>query len=131
MILGVDRIIEDGESVQAAFSAYTEIRLGRRVIGVTDRRFLLVKSSYWAVNARRLLWADPIQRVALREKYPWHQVVSPMSKSGGNSYLEIRRATGETVTLNMRQFFVGRHSSGDETITALRSLVPRWTGRGT
>ena len=67
----------------------------------------------------------PDPAVALRERIPWFLAVAPGGEQGGNFYLEIRRANGKKLTLNMRQTFVGRHISGVEAIEALRSLVPR------
>ena len=110
--------------MQAAFSAYTAWGFGRRVIGVTDRRMLLLKSRYWSVQGKCLLWADPIRQVALRERVPWFLEVAPGGPQG-NFYLEIRRANGKKLTLNMRQTFVGRHGSASEAIKVLQSLVPR------
>ena len=69
--------------------------------------------------------ADPVRQVALRERFPWFLAVAPVGEQGGNFYLQIRRANGKKLTLNMRQTFVGRHSSAGEAITALQSLVPR------
>ncbi len=120
----VERFADPGEDVRGAFSAYTAWGLRRRVIGVTDQRFLLISSRYWRLRGRRLLWGDALQQIALRERIPWFLYITPASGQRGNTYLEVRRANGRKVTLNVRQSFIGRHSSGLETLDALFALMP-------
>jgi len=122
----VERHAEPGEHVRGTFCAYAW-GIGRRVIGVTDQRFMLIKSRYWSVHGRRLLWADPIEKVALREHASWFTYMTPTGGQRGNSYLHIRRASGRKPTVNSRQAFIGRHSSADEAIDALCTLGPTRT----
>ena len=96
----VERHAEPGEHVRGTFCAYAW-GIGRRVIGVTDQRFMLIKSRYWSVHGRRLLWADPIEKVALREHAPWFTYMTPTGGQRGNSYLHIRRASGRKPTVKL------------------------------
>ena len=120
----VECVADPGEHVRGAFSAYSAWGLRRRVIGVTDQRFMLISSRYWSLRGRRLLWADPVQQIALSETLPWFLAITPPTGQLGNTYLRVRRANGRKVTLNVRQSFIGRHSSGTETIDALFEMLP-------
>jgi hypothetical protein len=53
------------ETLNVALSCYLGAGFQRAVLGVTDRRVLLVKSAYWSVRDKGLLWADPLDQVAL------------------------------------------------------------------
>jgi hypothetical protein len=76
--------------------------LGRRVVGVTSRRLVVIKSRCVPVSDKGLLWAEPLANLALKDNYTrWHT-------SGihtGNSYATIRRSDGSTVMLNPRSSF--------------------------
>jgi hypothetical protein len=63
----VARYAEPGEEIRAAFSAYTEGGFGRRVVGVTDHRLILIRSGYWSIKDRGPLWADPLDQAALKD----------------------------------------------------------------
>lgn len=110
-----------GEPVRAAFSAYTGGGLGRRVVAVTDSRLILIRSGYWSITDRGLLWADPLDQVALRNSY---EVWRTNGLDTGNAYLTIRRADGSTLRLNPRGGFFGQTGSAAAAIEQLYSLVP-------
>ncbi|MDA0565879.1 hypothetical protein LG943_16390 [Streptomonospora sp. S1-112] len=117
----VARYTERDEEVRAAFSAYTGGGFGRRVVGVTDHRLILVKSGYWSITDKGLLWADPLDRVALKGGY---EVWLTSGVNTGNAYVTVRRADGSTLRLNPRSGFVGRTDSAAANIAKLYSLVP-------
>lgn len=112
--------IEPGEEICAVFSAYTGGGFGRRVVGVTDRRFILIKSGYWSITDKGLLWADPLDLVALKGNY---QVWLTNGINTGNAYLAVRRADQSTLLLNPRESFIGGTGSAASNIETLYSLV--------
>jgi len=113
--------LEGDEEIRLAFSAYTGSGLGRRVVGVTNRRFLLIRSRYWAVSDRGLLWTDPVDGIALGERggRPHTTEVGV-----GNAYVVVRRPNGLGVPLNPRSGFLGGWTSARATIAALYEAVP-------
>ena len=114
------RYTEPGEDVRAAFSAYTGGGLGRRVVGVTDRRLILIKSGYWSITDKGLLWADPLDQVALKDSY---EVWRTNGLNTGNAYVTIRRADQNTLRLNPRSSFIGQTHSAASSIERLYSLI--------
>ena len=112
---------DPGEKVRAAFSAYVNAGLRRWVVGVTDQRLIVVKSGYWSISDKGLLWADPVDKIALDEQY---SVWLTKGLNTGNAYLRIRRADGGTVKLNPRNGFVGQTGSAEDNIKRLYALVP-------
>lgn len=104
----VERVADPGEDVRGAFSAYSAWGLRRRVIGVTDQRFMLISSRYWSLRGRRLLWADPVQQIALSETLPWFLAFTPPTGQLGNTYLRVRRANGTRPSAEAEIGFVRR-----------------------
>lgn len=115
----VARHTEPGEEIRAALSAYTPMGFGRRVVGVTDRRFLLIRSAYWSVRDKGLLWADPLDQVALDDTY-----YAPVHHSPGNAWLTVRRADRSMFRINPRSGFFGRFDSAEANIKVLYSVIP-------
>ena len=112
--------LDEGEQVQLAFSAYTGNGFGRRVVGVTTKRFILIKSRYVLVRDGGLLWAEPLGSVALKGIYlRWHA----NGVYNGNSYVTVRRGDGRVVALNPRSSFWGGRGAADGTIEALYSKI--------
>lgn len=117
----VARYADADEEVQLAFSAYTGTGLGRRVVGVTTRRLTVIKSGYLSVSDKGLLWAEPLDSVALKDNYTrWHTG----GIYTGNSYVTIRRGDGSTVRLNPRSSFWAGRDAADGNIVALYSKIP-------
>lgn len=114
------RYTESDEKVHAAFSAYTGSGLGRRVVGVTNHRLILIRSGYWSITDKGLLWADPLDQLALKDSY---EVWRTNGLNTGNAYLTIRRADQSTLRLNPRNSFVGQTGSAASNIEKLYSLV--------
>jgi hypothetical protein len=112
---------EPGEQVRLAFGAYVNAGLARRIIGVTDRRLIVIGSGYFALSAKGLLWADPIGEVALDDKYT---VWIMNGANTGNAYVRIRRADGSMFTCNPRDSFAGRSASAENNIRRLPDLIP-------
>ncbi|MGP4009945.1 hypothetical protein [Streptomyces sp. 4N124] len=115
------RYAEPGEEIRAVLSAYTGGGFGRRVVGVTNHRLILIKSGYWSITDKGLLWADPLDQVALKDSY---EVWLTNGMNTGNAYLTIRRADQSTLRLNPRDSFVGRTGSAASNIEAFYSLIP-------
>ncbi|MDA1361801.1 hypothetical protein O1R50_19390 [Glycomyces luteolus] len=113
--------LQSGESVRCAFSAWVRAGLARRVLGVTDRRVIMVRSAYWRLSDKGLLWADPIDQVALHGTYG---VLLLNGLNTGNAYVRLRRADGTTVTFNPRSSFVGNTESAVRNVERLFDLVP-------
>lgn len=111
------------EPLKAAVSGYLGAGLRRAVLGVTDRRVLLVRSSYWSISGKGLLWADPLDEVALGELPTELHVGTAYT---GNTYIRIRRADGSTFRMNPRTGFVGGH---DDTRRNVRALYAAIEGR--
>ncbi|MFD1543212.1 hypothetical protein [Nonomuraea guangzhouensis] len=109
-----------GESVRTAFTAYVNAGLRRRVIGATDRRLIVVRSGYFSLSDKGLLWADPIDQVAL---YGSYTVWRNSGLNTGNAYVRIRRADGSTVTFNPRDSFIGQTGSAEANIKKLFALI--------
>jgi hypothetical protein len=117
----VARYMEAGEAVGLAFSAYTRSGLGRRVVGLSTRTFVVVKSRYWSVSDAGLLWAEPLADIALEDVYTrWHT----NGFYTGNSYATIRRGDGSRFALNPRSGFWGGRHAADDNITALYAKIP-------
>lgn len=112
---------EPGESVRTAFNAYVNAGLRRRVIGATDRRLIMVRSGYFSLSDKGLLWADPIDQVAL---YGSYSVWLNSGLNTGNAYIRIRRSNGSTVTFNPRNSFIGQTGSAEANIKTLFALIP-------
>lgn len=118
----VARYAELGEKIHTAFAAYTGSGFRRRVVGVTDRRLLVVKSRYWSLKDKGLLWADPLDQIALREGF---SVWRTAGVDTGNTYVTIRRADQSTFRLNVRSGFFGRTEPATlRHIETLHSLIP-------
>ncbi|MDQ7904659.1 hypothetical protein RB614_09010 [Phytohabitans sp. ZYX-F-186] len=117
----VARHVPAGEEVLLAFSAYTRMGLGRRVVGVTTRQLVVVKSGYMSLSDKGLLWAAPLTEIALNDTYTrWHT----NGVYTGNAYVTIQRSDGSTTTLNPRSSFWGGRGSADDNIAALYSAIP-------
>ncbi|WP_327347477.1 hypothetical protein [Streptomyces europaeiscabiei] len=108
------------ETLKVALSGYLAAGFRRTVLGVTDRRVLLVKSAYWSVRDRGLLWADPLDEVALGGN------ATELCMSGaytGNTYVRIRRADGSRFRLNPRTNFIGGSDGTRRSVEILYSSV--------
>ncbi|MFG1925234.1 hypothetical protein [Cryptosporangium sp. NPDC048952] len=108
------------ESLKAALTGYTSAGLRRVVLGVTDRRVLLVKSAYWSVQSKGLLWADPLDEVALGGRPSEFYVNGAYT---GNTYVRIRRADGSVFRLNPRTNFVGGSDGTRRSVETLFSSI--------
>lgn len=108
------------ETLKAALSGYLGAGFRRGVLGVTDRRVLLVKSAYWTVSDRGLLWADPLDAVALGNR-PIEFYAS--GAYTGNTYVQIRRADGSKFRLNPRTNFIGGSDGTRRSVETLFSLI--------
>jgi hypothetical protein len=115
------RYLEPSEVLRAAFSAYTKIGLGRRVIALTGVRMLVLKSSYWSITDKGLLWADPLEQLALPGSY---SIWLTEGFNTGNAYVRIRRPDGSILQLNPRNSFIGQIDSAAANIELLYSLIP-------
>ena len=111
------------ETLKVALSGYLGTGFRRAVLGVTDRRVLLVKSAYWSVRDKGLLWADPLDEVALGGRSIELHVKGAYT---GNSYVRIRRADGSTFRLNPRTHFIG---GSDGTRRSVETLYASVKGR--
>lgn len=111
------------EPLKVAVSGYLGAGFRRAVLGVTDRRVLLVRSTYWSIGGKGLLWADPLDEVALGD------MPRELHMSGaytGNTYIRIRRADGSRLRLNPRTSFIG---GGDDTRRNVSALYAAVEGR--
>ncbi|WP_327394243.1 hypothetical protein OG418_03910 [Streptomyces phaeochromogenes] len=111
------------ETLKVALSGYLGAGFRRAVLGVTDRRVLLVRSAYWSISDKGLLWADPLDEVALGGK------PNELHMNGaytGNTYVRIRRADGSTFRLNPRTSFIG---GSDDTRRSVETLYSSVKGR--
>jgi hypothetical protein len=104
-----------------AFNAYVSAGLRRRVVGVTDRRLIVVRSRYFSLSDMGLWWADPIDQVALHGSY---SVWLTAGANTGNAYVRVRRANGGTVMFNPRERFIGQTGSAEANIKKLFTLIP-------
>jgi hypothetical protein len=111
------------ETLKVALSGYLGLGFRRAVLGVTDRRVLLVKSAYWSIRDKGLLWADPLDKVALGGRPIELHVNGAYT---GNSYVRIRRADGSTFRLNPRANFIG---GSDGTRRSMETLYSSVKGR--
>jgi hypothetical protein len=93
------------------------------VLGVTDRRVLLVKSAYWSVRDKGLLWADPLDQVALANR-PGDLYVG--LAYSGNTYVRLRRGDHSEFRLNPRTSFIG---DADGTRRSVENLYLSIAGR--
>jgi hypothetical protein len=116
----IARHTQPGESVRIAFNAYVSAGMRRRVVGVTDRRLIMVRSRYFSPSDKGLLWADPIDQVAL---YGSYSVWLTSGVNTGNAYVRIRRADGSTVKLNPRNSFFGQTGSAEAAIKKLYAVI--------
>ncbi|MCX4902890.1 hypothetical protein [Streptomyces sp. NBC_00878] len=108
------------ETLKVALSGYLGAGFRRAVLGVTDRRVLLVKSAYWSVRDKGLLWADPLDEVSLADR-PLEFYVN--GAYTGNTYVRIRRADGSTFRLNPRTNFIGGSDGTRRSVETLYSSV--------
>jgi hypothetical protein len=108
------------ETLKVALSGYIGAGLRRVVLGVTDRRVLLVKSAYWSVRDKGLLWADPLDQVALAKKPVELYVGLAYS---GNTYVRMRRADNSMFRLNPRPGFIGGAEGTRRSVETLYSLI--------
>lgn len=74
---------------------------------------MLIKGGYWSITDKGLLWADPLDLVALKDSY---QVWLTNGLNTGNAYLAIRRADQSTLILNPRNSFIGESGSAASNI---------------
>ncbi|AWW35687.1 hypothetical protein [Streptomyces cadmiisoli] len=111
------------ETVKVALSVYLGAGWRRAVLGVTERRVLLVKSAYWSVRDKGLLWADPLDEVALGDR---PRELHMQGMYTGNTYVRVRRADGSTFRLNPRTNFMG---GGDGTRRSVDRLYASVEGR--
>ena len=118
------RYLEPGEVLHGTVPAFTGGGFGRLIIAITDRRLLMIKSSYSHFTDRGLLWADDISTVRISS-----QVVQTMGAGAGrnfksgNSYVTLERADGGQVKLNIRRGFLFFPES-DRHLKTLFTLVP-------
>jgi hypothetical protein len=108
------------ETLKAAMSGYLGAGFRRAVLGVTDRRVLLVRSSYWSISDKGLLWADPVDEVAL------HGRTLSLYTNGaytGNTYVRLRRADGSIFRLNPRTHFIGGSDGTPHNVETLYSSI--------
>jgi hypothetical protein len=115
------RYLQPSEGLRAAFSAYTKAGFGRRVIALTDQRMLVLKSRYWSLADKGLLWTDPLDQLALPGSY---SIWLTDGFNTGNAYVRVRRSDGTIFQLNPRNGFIGQTSSAEENIKLLYSLIP-------
>ena len=108
------------ETLKVALSGYIGAGLRRVVLGVTDRRVLLVKSAYWSVRDKGLLWADPLDQVALA-KTPVELYVG--IAYSGNTYVRMRRADNSRFRLNPRTNFIGGADGTRRSVEILYSSI--------
>ncbi|MFD9189106.1 hypothetical protein ACFWCA_12870 [Streptomyces phaeochromogenes] len=111
------------ETLKVALSGYLGAGFRRAVLGVTDRRVLLVRSAYWSISDKGLLWADPLDEVALGGR------PNELHMNGaytGNTYVRIRRADGSAFRLNPRTSFIG---GSDDTRRSVETLYSSVKGR--
>ena len=108
------------ETLKVALSGYLGAGFRRAVLGVTDRRVLLVKSAYWSVRDKGLLWADPLDEVALGGSPTEFYVNGAYT---GNTYVRIRRADGSKFRLNPRTNFIGGSDGTRRSVETLYSSV--------
>jgi hypothetical protein len=108
------------EKLKVALSGYLGAGFRRAVLGVTDRRVLLVKSAYWSVRDKGLLWADPLDEVALGGSATEFHVNGVYT---GNTYVRIRRADGSRFRLNPRTNFIGGSDGTRRSVEILYSSV--------
>ena len=121
----LDRVIRPylrDETLKVALSCYLGLGFQRAVLGVTDRRVLLVKSAYWSVRDKGLLWADPLDQVALAKKTI--SLYADFAYSG-NTYVQMRRANDTKFRLNPRTSFFG----ADNTRRSVQILYSSIEGR--
>ncbi|MDT0268780.1 hypothetical protein RM844_21055 [Streptomyces sp. DSM 44915] len=110
-----------GEELRAAVSVYTGAGLSRVVLGVTNRRVLAIRSGYWSIRDRGLLWADPVEEVALAQRTRDVRVKGAYT---GNTYLRLRRADGSELRLNPRSGFAGDHAGTRKNVDRLYVVIP-------
>lgn len=108
------------ERLKVAVSCYLGAGFQRAVLGVTDRRVLLVRSAYWSLRDKGLLWADPLDQVALARRPVELHVGAAYS---GNTYVRLRRADDSTLRLNPRASFIGGADGTRRGVEALYSSI--------
>jgi hypothetical protein len=112
--------LEGGEVLRGAVPAFSGGGFGRLVIGVTDRRLLMIKSSYTHFKDRGLLWADDVSKVRLSGDVIKTTVRGAQS---GNAYTTLVRADGTDFKLNVRRGFLFFPQS-DRHLRTLYALLP-------
>ena len=118
----IEGYLEDGEKVTVACTAYITLGLERIVLGVTDQRVLAVKSAYFSISDKGLLWDDPVDEVALSET---NRELYMNGANTGNTYLKLRRADGSELSFNPRERFIGKTRSASANVELLYSALPR------
>jgi hypothetical protein len=119
----LERVVDPylrNETLKAAVSCYLGAGLRRAVLGVTDRRVLMVKSAYWSVRDKGLLWADPLDQVALAKRPVELHVGFAYS---GNTYVRMRRADKSELRLNPRNSFIGGADVTRRSVEILYSSI--------
>ncbi len=114
------KYLQPGETLRGAVPAFTGGGFGRVILGVTERRVLLVKSSYSRFTDRGLLWADDARQVRLVPKVVMTR--APGQGMSGNAYVTLTRADGTKVDLNIRRGFLFLPQS-DKHLSTLFSLI--------
>jgi hypothetical protein len=100
-------------------TAYTSGGFGRRILAVTDRRLIMVKSAYWIVRDKGLIWAEDPATLALGG------ATRTLVNGGesGNLYVTIRRAIGLRDALNVIPIFIGKTRAGAANAQVLYSAI--------
>ncbi len=101
----VEPHLEPGEVVRLVVTGYSGMT-ARVILGVTDRRVLAVRSAYWMVKGKGLMWADPLSAVKILGK-PSETKVGPqgLGQKSGNVYVTLQRADGKKFVFNPRNGF--------------------------
>ena len=118
---------ERGELLQAQFHAWRSFRHGYRrwVIAVTNRRLIAIRCTFWRLNDGGLMWADPVDEVALRRgralRRNGYAVFRNIKRfDTGNVYVQVRRATGRRATV----VFYGEIDEGVRNAETMYALIP-------
>lgn len=109
------------EKLRTTLPAYLGAGFTRVIVGVSDRRVLMIKSAYWSIRDKGLIWADPLDEVALGT------IARDLYTNGvytGNTYVRLRRAGGSTLRVNPRSGFLGDHESTRRNFNSLYSAIP-------
>lgn len=118
------RHVQPAEVLHGAVPAFTGGGFGRRIVGVTDRRVLMIKSSYLRFSDGGLLWADDVDHVRLSPDVIKTNAAGDFdSVPSGNAYMTLARADGTLVELNVRRGFLFLPQT-DRHLATLFGLIP-------